>query len=113
VAAADGGTRGDVVTLGELVLDRDVEAGEGVPVDLHHFRESLRSASLLGVDHVVGSHDGGQGVEVALRGLLEAVAHRGLVRFTGGHPFLLEPGFRAAAATLARGSTLRAGRASV
>ena len=38
--------------------------------------------------------------EVALRGLLEAVAHRGLVRFTGGHLFLLEP-FRVAVATLA------------
>src|SRR5215208_1207468 len=47
VPAADGGSRGHVVAVGELVVDRDAEIRESVSVAPDHFREAVGTANLF------------------------------------------------------------------
>jgi hypothetical protein len=79
VGAGDRVASRDVVAVGELLVDRDPEPAEGVAVALDHLLEAVGAANLPGMQDVVARDDVVEGVEVALRRILEARSNRRLV----------------------------------
>ena len=83
--AADGEPRRDVVALGELVVDRDVEIGNARAVALDHLGQAVGAADAFGMQHVVIGDEVGKRVEVPGGRLREAVADHGLVVLVCAH----------------------------
>ena len=71
VRATDREAGCDVVALGELLVDRDAKAAEGIAIPLDHLREAVGTANLLRVQDVVRRDDLVERVEVPLRCVLE------------------------------------------
>ena len=69
----------DVVAVGELLVDRDPQAAEGIAIALDHLLEAVGAADLTGMQDVVGRDDVVERVEVALRRVLEACSDGRLV----------------------------------
>src|SRR5215217_1259343 len=85
VPAADGRPGRDVVTLGDLVVDRDAEIGDLRAVAPDHLGQAVGATDALWMQDVSLGEQAGERVEVAGGRLREAVADRGLVLFVCAH----------------------------
>src|SRR5215204_1447156 len=80
---------GDIVALGELMLDRDAQVRDRLTVALNQLGEALGAADPFRMKEVDPADDRVEGAEVALRCLLEATSDRRLVLLAVTHLTLL------------------------
>jgi hypothetical protein len=81
--------RSDELVLGELVVDRDAQIENGVPVALDHLGQTVGAADAVRMKHVVVGDQVGKRVEVPGGRLRVAIADHGLVVLLGALGVLL------------------------